>query len=216
MGPEPESFNDPFDTNTDNYLEELSLETIENIARNGFPQIKNINPSDHPAIVRTLHEGFVKQAMKFGILSMTEDCGSTLMWAHYANGHRGFCMEFGRTLNSLLGDHAWTKPVSYWRLCPVLDNKNQWDQYLEAFGPDLEQLIFVKAEEWRYEREWRSVYRSVNCLADYPGPLKSIIWGLCMDEKDKVKIRASAERSNVIFKQAKTARGEFRIAIDTD
>jgi hypothetical protein len=95
-----------------------------------------------------------------------------------------------------------------------LDSKNQWDQSnVNAFGVELEQLMFVKAEEWRYEREWRAVYRSVNCLADYPGPLQSIIWGLCMHEKDRLEIRHLLLGSDVTFKQATRARGEFRIAI---
>ena len=115
----PNSFNDPFDTNTDNYVGELSPETIKSIARNGFPQIRTLNPSD-PTLLSTLHVGFVKQAMKFGILSLTENCESTLMWSHYANGHRGFCIEFERTSNSLLGDDDWTGPVSYARLCTDL------------------------------------------------------------------------------------------------
>jgi hypothetical protein len=98
-----------------------------------------------------------------------------------------------------------------------LDNKNQWDQSnVNAFGVELEKLMFVKAEEWRYEREWRSVYQSVDCLADYPGPLRSIIWGLCMDEKDKVEVRHLLQGTNVIFKQARRAPGEFRISIDTE
>ncbi|HYJ87534.1 MAG TPA: DUF2971 domain-containing protein [Pyrinomonadaceae bacterium] len=90
----PNSFNDPFDTNTDNYVAELSEKTIESIARSGFPQIRNKSPRD-PVILNTLHAEFVKQAMKFGILSLTENCESTLMWSHYANGHRGFCMSLG-------------------------------------------------------------------------------------------------------------------------
>lgn len=206
----PNSFDDPFDTNTDNYVDELSPETIETFARRGIPQIRNINPS-------TLHTLFVKQAKKFGILCLTENCESILMWSHYANGHRGLCLEFERTPDNLLGDHDRTGPVSYARLCPVLDNKYQFDESnLGQFGLELERLMFVKAKGWRYEREWRTYYRSVDCLEDYPGPLKSIIWGLCTDETDKVKVRHLVKGSNVVFKQATRVRREFRIAIEDE
>lgn len=206
----PDSFDDPFDTNTDNYIEELSPETIETFTRRGYPQIRNMNPS-------TLHAQFVKQAKKFGVLCLTENCESILMWSRYANGHRGLCLEFERTSNSVLGDHERTGPVSYTRLCPVLDNKNQYDESnRKAFGLELERLMLVKAEGWRYEREWRTYYPSVNCLEDYPGPLKSIIWGLCTDEKDKVKVRDLVKGSNVVFKQATRVRREFRISIEDE
>lgn len=123
-------------------------------------------------------------------------------------------MEFGRTSNSLLGND-WTRPVSYARLCPVLDNKYQFvESNPGQFGLELERLMFVKAEGWSYEREWRTYYRSVDYLEDYPGPLKSIIWGLCTDEKDKVKVRDLVKGSNVVFKQATRVRGEFRISIE--
>jgi Protein of unknown function (DUF2971) len=199
----PNSFNDPLDTNTDNYLENLSPEAIERISRHGVLQIKNRAPND-PARLSTFHDTFVKQAMTFGILSLTENCESTLLWSHYANGHRGFCMEFERTSNGLLGNHDVTAPVSYEPLCPVLDLSNLWDtSNVGAFKFELWKMMFVKAEEWSYEKEWRSVFRPGNCLEDYPGPLKSIIWGLRMDEKGKMEIRHLLNGSNVIFKTGK-------------
>ena len=40
---------------------------------------------------------------KMGILSLSEESLNTLMWAHYANSHKGFCMGFECHETNVLG-----------------------------------------------------------------------------------------------------------------
>ena len=87
---------------------------------------------------------------------------------------------------------------------------------MTTFTLELCKLVFVKAAEWRYEREWRGVYRQGNRMVDYPGKLKSIIWGMRTSEPDKTLIRDLLKESTLTFSQAARMRGEFRIAIDTN
>jgi hypothetical protein len=92
-----------------------------------------------------------------------------------------------------------------------------WDlSSIDPFRLELCKLVLVKAEEWQYEREWRCIYRHGNRLVDYPGKLKSIIWGMRMSEEDKIAIRDILKNSAVIFRRAKRSQAEFRIAIEPE
>lgn len=56
----------------------------------------------------------------------------------------------------------------------------------------------------------------VDALVDYPGALKSIIWGLRTSKEDKAAIRDLLKNASVMYKQAVRARGEFRISIEIE
>jgi hypothetical protein len=45
----------------------------------------------HEEQIRRMSDAFRRG---FSVLSMSENCSSTLMWAHYSDGHKGFCIEY--------------------------------------------------------------------------------------------------------------------------
>lgn len=214
---QPNSFNDPFDCNTDNYdPDKIELGTISILAKSGL-NLDFSESSNRRNFNKLRHGKFVEKANEFGVLCLATNCESTLMWSHYSDSHRGFCMEFERIGNCELDDLEIPRPVSYSRYCPNIDLDKSWDlSSIDPFRLELCKLVLVKAEEWQYEREWRCIYRHGNRLVDYPGKLKSIIWGMRTSEDDKIAVRDILKNSAVIFKQAKRSRGEFRIAIEPE
>lgn len=71
------------------------------------------------------------------------------MWSHYANSHKGICLEFAKN-NPLI---AAARPVRYKKSYPVLTP--------QSYGPgndaNVLDLLLTKAMNWCYEREWRII-----------------------------------------------------------
>lgn len=79
---------------------------------------------------------------KFRVYCLTLSSDNLLMWSHYANNHRGICLEFD-TNNSVFGS-AWN--VEYHEEYPY----SPWDNNF-----DVMRLALTKAKCWMYEREYR-------------------------------------------------------------
>lgn len=100
---------------------------------------------------------FASNTKKFGVYSLGTSATDELLWAHYADSHRGFCLEF--ELDELLTytlENQATFRVQYQNEVPVvslsdfsnLDNPN---------GPLLKKFIGTKSKRWEYEAEVRVV-----------------------------------------------------------
>lgn len=98
-----------------------------------------------------------KVSQSVGVLSMTSDPVSPVMWAHYADQNRGFVFEFdaGHSFFNSKGKRGgqldYIRPVKY--LPP-----NQKVPYKD------EDTCFTKIDCWSYEKEWRMM-KSLNDAA---------------------------------------------------
>lgn len=95
------------------------------------------------------------------VCSLSSDPHNTIMWSHYANGHKGVCLEF---------DLVSAKPIRYVnadrflkefsrdhmaRLLSRIDKKNNTIMKLAFFVHKLRKLYATKTSDWSYENEWR-------------------------------------------------------------
>lgn len=90
-----------------------------------------------------------------GVTCLSESEDSLLMWAHYANNHRGICVEYNLLeINSVLGFTAIPVIYSGERTCFNFFN-------IQSIEKDTLQLFIrsltSKSPEWRYEKEWRII-----------------------------------------------------------
>ena len=83
-----------------------------------------------------------------GVACFSEDVDNILMWAHYADGHRGFCLEFDTKDETFSKAH----PVVYSNLLPAL---NMADVFIRNSRNNLMAIYTTKAASWAYEKEWR-------------------------------------------------------------
>lgn len=107
------------------------------------------------------------------VCSLTTNPHSSIMWSHYANGHRGICLEielsvgaYNETLNladlqpvRYVINTTYAKAFSPEYLEKVLyriDNKvqNSVDRLYFLYAK-LRRLYTLKMQEWSYEQEWR-------------------------------------------------------------
>jgi hypothetical protein len=82
---------------------------------------------------------------KSGILCLCEEAKDILMWSHYADSHKGICLQFEVLADSPFG---LATSVIYADTYPPLNIS--MDLHEVAIG-----LFRTKSCHWRYEREWR-------------------------------------------------------------
>ena len=76
-----------------------------------------------------------------GVFSLCEEANNNVMWSHYGNSHKGFCIGFNvAELFNILKDASLGK-VSYRGEFPSIN--------------DIHNLNFIKSKEWEYEKEYR-------------------------------------------------------------
>jgi DUF2971 family protein len=102
------------------------------------------------------------QVHERGVACLAEDNRDLLMWAHYADGHRGFCLEFDGSVEPFSKARRVVYSSEMPRLSPV-------DILNENGKVDLvEKMILTKASCWAYEREWRIPHLQANLAYTYP------------------------------------------------
>ena len=125
---------------------------------------------------------------RIGLYCLSKRPDSILMWSHYSQDHRGFCLEFEATDSTPVFGGA--QEVRYAADFPVVDFFNT------PHDTQVDLIFLTKYEGWRYEEEWRIIDHDRGPgLHEYPVEfLKGVIFGLRMPAADRAKIRAWVQR----------------------
>jgi hypothetical protein len=144
----------------------------------------------------------------FGIFSLTEDPVHILMWSHYASQHSGIAVEFDEL-------HPWFDQKlalndEFRHLVQVAYVKNPSSHKLSALSGA--EVLYTKADEWAYEREWRIVLPLKNGTEVSPGKfcfdvpasaVRSIIFGCrttpALEKEIRDSITANPALNHVCF-----------------
>ncbi len=131
-------------------------------------------------------------------LPFQKEYANTVMWAHYANYHKGFCVKYCIPSSFTMtkpeeGRILMLMPMSYTERFPLMDcgEINDSLTFKEAF--------FTKQKTWEYEHEHRLLYFDKQGSPDFPTPqlpkgcIKAIYIG----------VKCSEENKNNIFKAIK-------------
>jgi Protein of unknown function (DUF2971) len=102
---------------------------------------------------KLIEAAFAEADRKFGILSLSETPRDALSWSHYADGGRGFLIEFDP-------NHAW-----FWATRGPDDELRQLRRvtYAESLAPKYlleatgDDVFYTKQKEWQREKEWRII-----------------------------------------------------------
>jgi len=142
-------------------------------------------------------ENLLSVNKKIGIYSLSKTYSDELLWAHYANSHKGFCVEYD--LNMLLETFKTEKVFSF----PVIYNKVPPEITIADVNIKNNGLIHkmcgFKSKRWEYEEEHRIITdfsgkQSYNHLA-----LKSIYFGLRMSDAHKMEMFNRLKGRNIKF-----------------
>lgn len=119
----PNYFNDPFD---------CSIELID------------FNRTEVPKIKRKSERFFKERIKNIGVCCFSRTNSSILMWAHYANSHKGFCIEFHS------GNATGFNPLDV----NYTDTSHKLNFHINT-EDSIFNMIFTKSLDWQYERELR-------------------------------------------------------------
>lgn len=227
-----EKFNDPFDCNVVPDYESGSdkdiFEKFLSFAKDEHPKLsikeqikiakkeadKNRPILQDPKLFNKRKDDIINNL--FGICSLTEKNDSLLMWSHYADSHRGFCVELdGKELRKiglnyrLINEVIIIEKVTYSQTYPVV-NPYKIRNHGELLG-----WIITKSSDWEYEQEWRMIYAEhPNEVVEFPDKImKAIYLGVnCSKEnEDIVKDLIQNKKYKPRLFRAKLRRFEFGI-----
>ena len=239
---DPASFNDPFDCKIDyridftvkqykSHLKETAKalgiprkHVKEKIRSDVFSKRKLSKDAIHA--INNLIENANKLTCQVGVFCLSEKPDDILMWSHYAESHKGYCVEYTRSPDNYLGAtwtdtdeyHVevertgyYTKPVRYSREYPkvsILDLMaiKDWNA--------IHSIILTKSADWEYEKEWRLTAYLGGREIPSPAPIKSIIFGMNTPKDHRDKIRSILKNKNeIIYREARKIPGKFAISI---
>ncbi|MCG6270634.1 DUF2971 domain-containing protein [Vibrio vulnificus] len=118
-----------------------------------------------------------------------------LMWSHYGNGMRGFCVEYDYSELVYSLSVASQQNVG---LCPMEYQVLQKNSFIDLFigtaerdgsSKNLGSLVATKSVEWAYENEFRLILKSTGNVNYFnPAAIKSITYGEKMPESKLVTL----------------------------
>lgn len=142
---------------------------------------------------------FLAYSNKIGIYSLSETNKSELLWGHYAEGGRGFCLGYDYDLLTKKYPLAEKMNVRYSEKIPSLNTKeflngDRLETYTKLFG--------IKSKAWFYEQEKRLIFNEPG-LKIYPEPaLKEIYLGCSSNKELETQIISFAKNKNIkVYKQ---------------
>jgi len=126
-----------------------------------------------------------------GVLSLSATWDSALMWSHYADEHRGICIEYDTRDQG----HPRLEKVNY-KAARAVKASDLW--LWKAKGDEaakrrvFDTYYYSKSWEWHYEKEWRDVSEN-NGVRSLPFQITAVLFGLRCDPsviKSMVKLLA--------------------------
>lgn len=145
---------------------------------------------------------------KVGIYSLAGNSLDEILWAHYADGHKGFCIEYD--LKGLLNSYSGTFfsfPIKYSKNPPQIDFSD-----LPGNNKDLiEKLAGHKSLRWNYEQEHRIVTNFSGKYYYGYNALKSVYFGLRMDDEYKNLIMGKLKGRDVRYYQVEQVSKSYKL-----
>lgn len=155
-------------------------------------QLRNDRPSFERQI-QAFSEGMVGEINRiYRVYCLSTKPDSTLMWSHYSQNHQGICLEFFCD-NIVFGSAI---KIQYSREYPALDFA------IDGRDPLGMLPLFIKADEWSYEDEYRVIAQEVfqlpradilrtrrNLLKRPARALSAVIMGCMMSQSDAAELR---------------------------
>lgn len=163
------------------------------------------------------HDLYISQDNHHGILSLSARWNSILMWSHYVDFHKGYCVGFWeeKMRNSGLfgkgGPVTYNPENNYPIISPLDMDKNTIEKGFKE--------THTKLNEWEYEKEYRLFNLLFPALPKIetrtiPFPdnfFAEIVIGLSTSEQHKKEIIYHAQEKGIKIYQAKKVPFKFEI-----
>jgi hypothetical protein len=146
-----------------------------------------------------------------GILSLSKNYNSILMWSHYGNSHTGLVFEF--TPRNLKKEDSYFFPLIE---VDYVDKYEYLSYINHDHGQEITKLVLTKFKDWAYEEEYRCFGLDF-CRQQrkfHKDELTGIIFGAKasqVDIENTIGLCLHHDYHHIHFKQAKLQRGNFTL-----
>jgi hypothetical protein len=179
--------------------------------------VSELYQDQDPDVSRKIRETFASLDAKMADLfdkllfigSLCTDYRNPLMWAHYSDRHKGFCIEFD--CSTEIGQTLPLFPVIYskdivkmpWKYCMLPDGTKS-----PEFSSRLIQAVLTKHDVWKYENEWR-ILLPANAESNHKMPRVSCVYlgAFCSEENEQIILEIAKDKFSV--KRMTVDRGQF-------
>jgi hypothetical protein len=189
---DPYEFNDPFEFSFhDDILrdEKVNIRTLNHIEQGNVMKLKDSINS-------------------YGVVCYSNNYINNLLWAHYANQHKGMCLVFE------VPDEKSSElyKVKYQKKFPEINLTDDADTHEE-----IKTIVTTKSIEWEYENEYRQIFIDKNMLYKYPGELVEIIFGCraSIEDIEMVTNIAVSKNSTIIISKIHLDNGNYGLCKGT-
>lgn len=175
-------FNDPFESSANYIVNYTPQQYFDFFISTGFTPLSAKEVAKQIASGDINAKDILRQAVEealnsMGYYCMTSKPDNLLMWAHYADKHRGVCLKF-----DILEDLE-----SFFVPLPVEYNSDYID--FDLLSSNYVDLIRRKSKDWEYEQEFRIIKTNIHGLKEVKcTALKEIIFGCRIQKDDKEEI----------------------------
>jgi len=179
FAPNAKDLNDPCET--------LVLSDNLNLQLNIFNKLFKRIPEESRSSFIDATKKLIELKKEFGIYSLSKSYNHELLWAHYANNHRGFCIEydFNTVMNSHKNNDFSSFDIKYSKKPPQIEIQ---DLVGKGQNELIEKLAGVKSKGWSYENEIRITTDKFG-LHDYDyQAVTGICFGVRMSNDDRKHI----------------------------
>jgi hypothetical protein len=204
---------------------------------------KMIN-EDYADFIKEIEKDMKKREFRFRgnektaqIGCFTESVQSKFMWDHYADGYKGFALEYNlkELIYKRLSDpnsFIYVFPVIYTDKMPdvtddegnaYMKEKSLKEDWMRSWAPLYHSVplnamhifkpyLYKDKAEYSHEREWRLIYYDIDNREDYSlipdlNCLKAIYYGPDITSDDKIKLHEIAKARGI---------AEYDVAFDSD
>lgn len=206
----PTAFNDPFEFHARFTAETLTAEEKDALIEQGLRRdvggiedAENLGKEAYLTDLAAAGERGQKRLAEEGVACFSAINDHPLMWAHYAAGHTGFCLEFSTDSEIF----ASALQVDYVKEAPLISPADWslgkgWSRYMRLAAA-------TKLETWSYEQEWRCLHASGDTSVGYEARhLTAVHLGLRMAEAHELVVKAVlANTATKIFRMTESSTG---------
>ncbi len=175
-----ESLNDPCEALVDGEYFKPYLERAASILTGSSYEVATFKE-----VYGSLKE-LISKVLKAGIFSLSKRYDDELLWAHYANSHKGFCIEYDLDILTRRKNREFNRiDVLYAKKPPRIEVKDIIHLNKNGITSFLQKLAGTKSKLWSYEQEVRIVTDTFGSQSYDFRAVKGIYFGLKMPESQK-------------------------------
>jgi hypothetical protein len=236
----PETLNDPLDCQLSihDHMQQAIAAEADPAQRKRLEILRDfkvVRASDGVPIL--INDSFPELLRGVGVFCAASTATDALMWSHYANGHKGFCIGFsGEYFDALRADKEnflGAGPVTY-KVAPDfskeiaagadslyahISRQETWTTKGEYAFDVIYNLLSTKHDCWSYESEFRCLSRTPGAINFPPSAVREIVFGRKISSMDRHVLRtlvSAPEWRHVRLRHADFAPRSFDMVLADD